>query len=59
MISQKIREQMGAEAVKAAIAAGYVSAGTIEFLVENGTDFYFMEIICQIQKMFMLEIVAE
>ena len=48
-ISQELRDQMGAEAVKAAIAADYVNAGTIEFLVENGTDFYFMEMNTRIQ----------
>lgn len=48
-ISQELRDQMGAEAVKAAIAAEYVNAGTIEFLVENGTDFYFMEMNTRIQ----------
>lgn len=48
-ISQELRDQMGKEAVKAAIAAEYVNAGTIEFLVENGTDFYFMEMNTRIQ----------
>ena len=48
-ISQELRDQMGAEAVKAAIAAEYVNAGTIEFLVENGIDFYFMEMNTRIQ----------
>ena len=49
MISQELREEMGKEAVKAAIAAEYVNAGTIEFLVENGADFYFMEMNTRIQ----------
>ncbi len=48
-ISEKLREDMGAEAVKAAIAAGYVNAGTIEFLLENDKDFYFMEMNTRIQ----------
>ena len=48
-ISKELREQMGKEAVKAAIAAEYVNAGTIEFLVEHETDFYFMEMNTRIQ----------
>lgn len=48
-ISEELREAMGAEAVKAAKAAGYVNAGTIEFLLENERDFYFMEMNTRIQ----------
>ena len=48
-ISEELREAMGAEAVKAAKAAGYVNAGTIEFLLENDSDFYFMEMNTRIQ----------
>lgn len=48
-ISQELRERMGEQAVKAARAVGYESAGTIEFLLENDTDFYFMEMNTRIQ----------
>lgn len=48
-ISAKLRERMGEEAVKAAKAVGYRNAGTIEFLLENETDFYFMEMNTRIQ----------
>lgn len=48
-ISDTLREAMGAEAVKAAKAAGYMNAGTIEFLVENDRDYYFMEMNTRIQ----------
>ena len=48
-ISPELRERMGCAAVKAARAAGYVNAGTIEFLLENETDFYFMEMNTRIQ----------
>ena len=48
-ISEELRDAMGAEAVKAAKAAGYVNAGTIEFLLENERDFYFMEMNTRIQ----------
>jgi acetyl-CoA carboxylase biotin carboxylase subunit len=42
-------EAMGAAAVRAALAAGYVGAGTFEFLVDPDGRFYFMEINCRIQ----------
>lgn len=48
-IDEGLRQQMGAEAVKAARAADYVNAGTIEFLLENDKDFYFMEMNTRIQ----------
>lgn len=48
-ISPELRERMGCAAVKAARAADYVNAGTIEFLLENETDFYFMEMNTRIQ----------
>ncbi len=48
-ISDELRSVMGAEAVKAAKAANYVNAGTIEFLIENNKDFYFMEMNTRIQ----------
>ena len=48
-ISPELRGKMGCAAVKAARAAGYVNAGTIEFLLENETDFYFMEMNTRIQ----------
>lgn len=38
-----LRERMGAAAVALARAVGYVSAGTVEFLVD-GADFWFLEI---------------
>ena len=48
-ISQELRKQMGEQAVKAAKAVNYTNAGTIEFLLENGKDFYFMEMNTRIQ----------
>lgn len=44
-----LREKMGEAAVKAAKAAGYVNAGTIEFLLEKNNNFYFMEMNTRIQ----------
>ncbi|MCB6415633.1 acetyl-CoA carboxylase biotin carboxylase subunit [Faecalimonas umbilicata] len=48
-ISEELRKKMGKAAVKAAKAAGYVNAGTIEFLLEKNQKFYFMEMNTRIQ----------
>lgn len=48
-VSPKLREEMGKVAVMAAKAAHYVSAGTIEFLLEEDGSFYFMEMNTRIQ----------
>ena len=48
-VSEKLRNQMGKAAVKAAKAAHYVHAGTIEFLLEKNGNFYFMEMNTRIQ----------
>ena len=41
-ISEELRAEMGAAAVRAAKAAHYENAGTIEFLLEKTGKFYFM-----------------
>ena len=48
-LSDELRKKMGKAAVKAAKAAGYVNAGTIEFLLEKNENFYFMEMNTRIQ----------
>ena len=48
-LSAKMREKLGSAAVKAAKAAGYSSAGTIEFLYTGSGEFYFMEMNTRIQ----------
>lgn len=48
-VSAALRTKMGKTAVKAAKAVGYESAGTIEFLLDNGRKFYFMEMNTRIQ----------
>jgi acetyl-CoA carboxylase biotin carboxylase subunit len=48
-VDEALRKTMGAVAVKAAKAAGYVNAGTVEFLVDERLNFYFMEMNTRIQ----------
>lgn len=48
-LSEELREEMGQMAVKAAMAAGYENAGTIEFLLEKSGRYYFMEMNTRIQ----------
>lgn len=49
ILLEKLRKRMGAAAVKAAKAAGYENAGTIEFLLDKDENFYFMEMNTRIQ----------
>jgi acetyl-CoA carboxylase biotin carboxylase subunit len=48
-VSPELRARMGATAVAAARAAGYVNAGTCEFLLDRKGDFYFLEMNTRIQ----------
>jgi len=48
-LDEKLREEMGMMAVKLASAAGYYSAGTVEFLLDSDRNFYFMEMNTRIQ----------
>ncbi len=48
-LSESLRQKMGKAAVRAAKAAGYVNAGTIEFLLDKNEKFYFMEMNTRIQ----------
>ncbi len=47
-VDAKLRAAMGAAAIKAAKAVGYVGAGTVEFLLEDG-QFWFMEMNTRLQ----------
>jgi acetyl-CoA carboxylase biotin carboxylase subunit len=46
---KKLREKMGKAAVQIAKAANYTNAGTVEFLVDNHGNFYFLEVNKRIQ----------
>ena len=48
-VSPDLRSRMGAAAVAAARAAGYVNAGTCEFLLAKNGEFFFLEMNTRIQ----------
>jgi len=49
LLDADLRERMGQAAVKAAEACGYRNAGTIEFLVDEHRNFYFLEMNTRLQ----------
>jgi acetyl-CoA carboxylase biotin carboxylase subunit len=48
VLTEELRRRMGESAIKLCHAVGYVNAGTIEFLYQDG-EFYFMEMNTRIQ----------
>lgn len=48
-LSVKLRDEMGKAAVRAAKAVNYINAGTIEFLLSETGEYYFMEMNTRIQ----------
>jgi acetyl-CoA carboxylase biotin carboxylase subunit len=48
-LTPETRRQMGEAAVKAAKAIEYVGAGTVEFLLDQGGDYFFIEMNTRIQ----------
>ena len=49
LMTKDLRARMGQAAVKAAEACGYTNAGTIEFLIDAGRRFYFLEMNTRLQ----------
>ncbi|WP_440958090.1 biotin carboxylase N-terminal domain-containing protein [Oceanicaulis sp. LC35] len=48
-VNPELREKMGADAVAAAKAVGYVGAGTVEFLLDESGAYYFLEMNTRLQ----------
>jgi acetyl-CoA carboxylase biotin carboxylase subunit len=49
VVSEDLRRRMGQAAVRLALSAGYVNAGTVEFLVDHEENFYFLEMNTRLQ----------
>ena len=49
VLNAELRDKMGAAAVNAAKAVGYKNTGTVEFLLDESNNFYFMEMNTRIQ----------
>jgi acetyl/propionyl-CoA carboxylase alpha subunit len=49
LVDEAMRKKMGEAAVAAARAAGYVNAGTVEFLADQEKNFYFLEMNTRLQ----------
>jgi acetyl-CoA carboxylase, biotin carboxylase subunit len=49
IMTPELRAEMGAAAVRAAEACGYVNAGTVEFLVDADRNYYFLEMNTRLQ----------
>jgi acetyl-CoA carboxylase biotin carboxylase subunit len=48
-LDEDLRREMGEVAVQAARAAGYVNAGTVEFLLDKDKNYYFLEMNTRLQ----------
>lgn len=48
-LSEDLRQAMGRDAIKAATSAGYTNAGTIEYVLDQEGNYYFIEMNTRIQ----------
>jgi len=48
-LGEKLRKKMGQAAVAVARAVGYTNAGTIEFMLDEDKNFYFLEVNARVQ----------
>jgi len=49
VLTPELRHEMGECAKKVALSCNYVGAGTVEFILENNTDYYFLEMNTRLQ----------
>ncbi|KPK71437.1 hypothetical protein AMJ87_07225 [candidate division WOR_3 bacterium SM23_60] len=49
IMTEELRQEMGAAAVKAVQASNYTNAGTVEFMVDSNRHFYFLEMNTRLQ----------
>jgi acetyl-CoA carboxylase, biotin carboxylase subunit len=49
VVSSELRQRMGEAAVRLAKFAGYTNAGTVEFLLDDEQNFYFLEVNTRLQ----------
>ena len=49
VVDQELREKMGETAIKVAQACQYIGAGTVEFLLDEQKNFYFLEMNTRLQ----------
>ncbi|WP_397535956.1 acetyl/propionyl/methylcrotonyl-CoA carboxylase subunit alpha [Roseateles sp.] len=49
VVSETMRHAMGRDAVAAALAVGYVGAGTVEFIVDDAMNHFFLEMNTRLQ----------
>jgi len=48
-VNEELRQKMGESAVAAARAIGYINAGTVEFILSQSGEFYFIEVNTRLQ----------